>query len=95
MTLHGHDDYRFVAVEEMGLVESFDPRLIAGDIQIMVYVSNFVSLHIFWCSILLLNIIIVVSLDAVVEVMFSFFERKSYFISGSLPLQEISPIFKF
>lgn len=37
--LHGGDNYRFVRVEEFGYVSSYNPRLLAGDIQTMVDVS--------------------------------------------------------
>ena len=37
--MHGHEDFRFVAVESMGFVRSYNPRTIAGDIQTMIDVS--------------------------------------------------------
>ena len=40
LMLHGGEDYRFVIVEDFGIVSSYAPRTIAGDIQIMVYVSH-------------------------------------------------------
>ena len=39
MVLHGGDDYRFIHVEEYGMVSAYRPRLSAGDIQTMVEVS--------------------------------------------------------
>ena len=38
--LHGSDDYRFIAVESMGIVKSYTPRTLAGDVQTMVDVSD-------------------------------------------------------
>ena len=38
--LHGSQDYRFIAVEEFGIVSSYSPRTVAGDIQTMVNVSS-------------------------------------------------------
>ena len=37
--LHDSEEYRFIVVEENGIVQSYSPRLIRGDIQTMVYVS--------------------------------------------------------
>lgn len=39
VTLHRNNDYRFVAVEDFGIVNSYAPRLLSGDIQTMVEVS--------------------------------------------------------
>jgi len=39
VTLHGSENYKFVVVEEYGIVSSYNPRLKSGDIQTMVYVS--------------------------------------------------------
>ena len=39
VTLHGGDDYRFINVEEYGLVSAYRPRLSAGDVQTMVEVT--------------------------------------------------------
>ncbi len=41
--LHGNDAFRFVNVEDFGFVRSYSPRLTAGDVQIMVPVSYFIS----------------------------------------------------
>ena len=37
--LHGSMDYKFVVVEEFGIVSSYNPRTVFGDIQTMVIVS--------------------------------------------------------
>ena len=39
VTLHGNENYRFINVEEYGIVSSYSPRLTAGDVQVMVSVS--------------------------------------------------------
>ena len=38
--LHDSEDYRFVVVEEFGIVSSYAPRTIRGTVQTMVYVST-------------------------------------------------------
>ncbi len=38
--IHDSEDYKFVVVEEFGIVRSYDPRTIRGNIQSMVYVST-------------------------------------------------------
>ncbi|ELU06775.1 hypothetical protein CAPTEDRAFT_193982 [Capitella teleta] len=38
--LHGSDDYRFIRVEDFGQVSSYNPRLLAGDIQTMVTMTT-------------------------------------------------------
>ena len=43
VTLHDSDDYRFVVVDDFGIVNSYAPRLARGNIQTMVYVSPFSS----------------------------------------------------
>ena len=37
--LHGSSDYKFVVVEEFGIVSSYNPRTVFGDIQTMVMAS--------------------------------------------------------
>ncbi len=39
VTLHDSDKYKFVVVEDFGIVSQYAPRTIRGDIQTMVYVS--------------------------------------------------------
>ena len=39
VTLIGSDDYRFVVVGDFGVVSSYQPRTIVGDVQTSVYVS--------------------------------------------------------
>ncbi len=36
--LHGSDDYKFVIVEDFGIVSSYAPRTVFGDVQTMVVV---------------------------------------------------------
>lgn len=38
--MHGHEDFRFVAVESMGIVKSYSPRTVAGDVQTMIEVRD-------------------------------------------------------
>ncbi|ELT94901.1 hypothetical protein CAPTEDRAFT_205407 [Capitella teleta] len=38
--LHDSDEYRFVAVEDFGIVSSYNPRTLRGDIQTMVYLEK-------------------------------------------------------
>ncbi len=38
--LHGSPTYKFVVVEEFGIVSSYNPRTVFGDIQTMVSVST-------------------------------------------------------
>lgn len=38
VVLHGGENYRFVMIEDNGLVSSYSPRLSAGDHMIMVMV---------------------------------------------------------
>ena len=38
VTLIGSDDYRFVVVGDFGVVSSYNPRTILGDVQTVVYV---------------------------------------------------------
>ena len=40
VTLHDSEDYRFVVVDDFGIVSSYAPRLARGNIQTMVYVST-------------------------------------------------------
>jgi len=40
VTLHDSDDYRFVVVEEFGIVSSYSPRTIRGAVQTMVYLER-------------------------------------------------------
>ena len=44
--LHDSDEYRFVAVEEFGIVSSYSPRTLRGDIQTMVFVSIYHRIHV-------------------------------------------------
>ena len=37
--LHGSQDYKFVVTEEFGIVSSYAPRTVFGDVQTMVVVS--------------------------------------------------------
>ena len=37
--LHDSSQYKFVVVEDFGIVSQYAPRTIRGDIQTMVYVS--------------------------------------------------------
>ena len=39
VTLIGSDDYRFVVVGDFGIVSSYQPRTVVGDVQTSVYVS--------------------------------------------------------
>ena len=39
--LHGSQDYKFVVTEEFGIVSSYAPRTVFGDVQTMVVVSIF------------------------------------------------------
>ena len=38
--LHGSPDYKFVVTEEFGIVSSYAPRTVFGDVQTMVLVSS-------------------------------------------------------
>ena len=38
--LHGSPYYKFVVVEEFGIVSSYNPRTVFGDVQTMVVVSE-------------------------------------------------------
>lgn len=40
VTLHGSDKYKFIVVEDYGIVSSYNPRLKSGDIQTMVYLHQ-------------------------------------------------------
>ena len=40
MTLHGSDSYRFITVADNGIVSSYNPRTVSGDVQTSVYVSR-------------------------------------------------------
>ena len=42
VTLADSDDYRFVHVENMGIVSSYSPRTTRGDHQVMIFVSHVV-----------------------------------------------------
>ena len=39
VTLHGSPAYRFVTVGDFGIVRSYSPRTVVGDVQTVVYVS--------------------------------------------------------
>ena len=43
--LHGSDNYKFVVIEEFGIVSSYAPRTISGDIQTMMFVSITSVIH--------------------------------------------------
>ena len=38
--LHGSQDYKFVVTEEFGIVSSYAPRTVFGDVQTMVVVRT-------------------------------------------------------
>ena len=38
--LHGSQDYKFVVTEDFGIVSSYAPRTVFGDVQTMVVVST-------------------------------------------------------
>ena len=38
--LHSSDKYRFIVVENFGIVSSYSPRTLTGDIQTMVHVGE-------------------------------------------------------
>ena len=38
VTLHGSDSYRFITVADNGIVSSYNPRTVSGDVQTSVYV---------------------------------------------------------
>ena len=42
ITLADSDEYRFVHVENMGIVSSYSPRTTRGDHQVMIFVSHVV-----------------------------------------------------
>ena len=42
--LHDSNQYKFVVVEDFGIVSQYAPRTIRGDIQTMVYVSKTIQI---------------------------------------------------
>ena len=42
--LHGSPDYKFVIVEDFGIVSSYAPRTVFGDVQTMVVVSTWLEI---------------------------------------------------
>ena len=51
VTLHGGETYRFIHVEDFGYVSSYNPRVSAGDVQIMVEVCQLLSINDFYIEI--------------------------------------------
>ena len=46
--LHGSQDYKFVVTEEFGIVSSYAPRTVFGDVQTMVVVSSKDTINIYF-----------------------------------------------